>query len=133
MFAKTVLALGVIAACCGAPAGAAGSCMQKATTQMAMDACASAEAATADAHLAAAYKTLLARASGQMQAVANIHTAQRAWVAYRDAFLAAAFPAADKQAAYGSIYPMEAAELRARLTEQQIVAVKALADRYAPQ
>ena len=114
-----------------APAGAATSpCMQKASTQMAMDACAGADARSADARLSAAYGALLARAASQPGAPAKIRAAERAWTAYRDAYLAAAFPLADKQTAYGSIYPMEAAELRAQVTLRQVDAIDALIARY---
>jgi len=63
-------------------------------------------------------------------AAAKIRAAERAWTAYRDAYLAAAFPLADKQTVYGSIYPMEAAELRAQVTLRQVDAIDALIARY---
>jgi len=44
--------------------------------------------------------------------------AERAWIAYRDAYMGAMYPAKDKQAEYGSIYPMEADLLRAKLTQR---------------
>jgi len=40
------------------------------------------------------------------------------------------YPAKDKQAEYGSIYPLEANLLRARLTRQQTAALKDLLRRY---
>ena len=36
------------------------------------------------------------------QAVARIGNAERAWIAYRDAYIEATYPAKDKQTAYGS-------------------------------
>jgi len=50
--------------------------------------------------------------SAQTQAAMNAcadQELQRAWPGYRDAYLEAMFPAADKQTEYGSIYPMQLA------------------------
>jgi uncharacterized protein YecT (DUF1311 family) len=52
----------------------------------------------------------------QEEAVAKIKAAERAWITYRDAYMDATYPAKDKQAEYGPIYPMEANLLRAKLT-----------------
>ena len=101
-------------------------CNDKAKTQMEMNACASQEAARSDAELNEVYRKLLSQAASQQEAVAKIKAAERAWVAYRDAYMDAMYPAKDKQAEYGSIYPMEADLLRAKLTQQQVVALKEL-------
>ena len=58
------------------------------------------------------------QAASPPEAAAKIKTAQRAWIAYRDAYMGAMYPAKDKQAEYGSIYPMEADLLRAKLTQR---------------
>jgi hypothetical protein len=43
----------------------------------------------------------------------------------------AMYPAKNKQAEYGSIYPMEADLLRAKLTQQQVAALKELQQQYS--
>ncbi len=106
-------------------------CNDKAKTQMEMNACASQEAARSDAELNEVYRKLLSQAASQQEAVAKIKAAERAWVAYRDAYMDAMYPAKDKQAEYGSIYPMEADLLRAKLTQQQVVALKELLQQYS--
>ena len=62
-------------------------CLDKATTQMAMNTCASAEAARVDARLNDVYHKLLAEAAKQPEAVDKIQGAERAWIAYRDAYV----------------------------------------------
>ena len=106
-------------------------CNQKAKTQTDMNACASGEAARLDAELNEVYRKLLSQAASQAGAVAKVKAAERAWIAYRDAYLDAMYPAEDKPAEYGSIYPMEAELLRAKLTQQQVTALKELLKQYS--
>lgn len=106
-------------------------CDEKAKTQMEMNAYASEEAARADTELNDVYRKVLAQAGKQEEVVAKIKAAERAWIAYRDAYMEAMYPAKDKQAEYGSIYPMEANLLRARLTRRQVAALKELLQQYS--
>ena len=106
-------------------------CNEKAKTQMEMNACASEESARADAELNEVYRKVLAEAGKQEEAVAKIKAAERAWIAYRDAYMDAMYPAKNKQAEYGSIYPMEADLLRAKLTQRQVTALKELLQQYS--
>jgi uncharacterized protein YecT (DUF1311 family) len=106
-------------------------CNEKAKTQMEMNACASEEAARADADLNDVYRKVLAQAGKQEEAVTKIKAAERAWIAYRDAYMDAMYPAKNKQAEYGSIYPMEADLLRAKLTKRQVTALKELLQQYS--
>ena len=105
-------------------------CNGKAKAQMEMNACASDEAARVDAALNDVYRKLLSKAASPPEAAAKIKAAERAWIAYRDAYMDAMYPAKDKQAEYGSIYPMEADLLRAKLTERQVTALKELLQQY---
>jgi uncharacterized protein YecT (DUF1311 family) len=73
-------------------------CNQKAKTQTEMNACASEEAARVDAELKGVYHQLLFQAGNQEEAVAKIKIAERAWIAYRDAYMDAMYPAKNKQA-----------------------------------
>lgn len=105
-------------------------CMGNAKTQTNMNACASDEAARADAELDKAYRRLLAQAGTQVDVVAKVDAAERAWVAYRDAYMDAMYPAKNKRAAYGSSYPMDADLLRAKLTQRQVTALNELSRQY---
>ena len=107
------------------------SCSEKAKTQNEANACANEEAARVDAELNDIYSTLLSRAASQPGATAKIKAAERAWIAYRDAYIDAMYPAKDKQAEYGSVYPMEVDFLRAKLTRQQVAALKELLRQYS--
>ena len=66
-------------------------CNEKAKTQTEMNACARDEAARADAELNEVYRKVLAQAGKQDEAVAKIKAAERAWIAYRDAYMDAMF------------------------------------------
>ena len=106
-------------------------CSEKAKTQTEMNHCASDEAARADTELNEVYRKLLSQAASQEEAVAKIKAAERAWIVYRDAYLDAMYPAKDKQAEYGSIYPMEANLFRAKLTQRQVTALKEMLQQYS--
>jgi uncharacterized protein YecT (DUF1311 family) len=106
-------------------------CNEKAKTQAEMNVCASGEAARVDAELNELYRKVLAQAAKQEEAVAKIKAAERAWITYRDAYMDAMYPAKNKQAEYGSIYPMEADLLRAKLTQRQVMALKELLQQYS--
>jgi uncharacterized protein YecT (DUF1311 family) len=107
-------------------------CSDKANTQSEMTVCASDESARVDAKLNGTYRALLARVASQPEALAKIKAAQRAWIAYRDAYIEASYPAKDKATEYGSIYPLEVTLLRARLTQRQIGALEDMLQRYTP-
>jgi len=106
------------------------SCLEKALAQKELNACAGEEEKRVDAELNDVYKALLAAAAAQPNAVAKITAAERAWIAYRDAYMEAMYPAPNKISEYGSIYPMEADLLRAELTTQQIRALRDLLKQY---
>ena len=106
-------------------------CNEKAKVQAEMNACASDEAARVEAELNRVYQKLLSQVASQPEATAKIKAAERAWIAYRDAYMDAMYPAKDKQAEYGSIYPMEADLLRAKLTQRQVTALKELLQQYS--
>ncbi len=106
-------------------------CNDKAKTQGEMNACASEEAARVDAELNAVYRKLLSKAATQPEAVVKIKASERAWITYRDAYMEAMYPAKDKQTEYGSIYPMEADLLKAKLTRQQVAALEEMLKQYS--
>ena len=101
-------------------------CNEKAKTQPEMNACASAELARVEAQMDDVYNTLLTKTESQPEALAKIKAAQKAWLVYRDAYIAAMYPAKNKQTEYGSMYPMKVNMLRAKLTQKQVAALKEL-------
>jgi uncharacterized protein YecT (DUF1311 family) len=107
-------------------------CSEKANTQSEMTACASDESARVDAKLNATYRAILARVASQPGALAKIKAAQRAWIAYRDAYIEATYPAKDNATEYGSIYPPEVTLLRAKVTQRQLAALENMLQRYTP-
>ncbi len=105
-------------------------CLEKAGTQLAMNACASEEARRAEADLNAIYQKVLSATTKNAAFGEKIRAAERAWLAYRDAYIDAMYPAKDKQAAYGSVFSMEVNLLRSKLTQQQASALKELLKQY---
>jgi len=101
-------------------------CSEKAITQMAMNACAGDEARRTDAELNRVYKQLLLKVAKDAAATSKIKAAEKLWVAYRDAYIEAMYPAEDKQTAYGTMYPMEVNLLTAKLSRQHTSALKEL-------
>jgi len=105
--------------------------MDKADTQTAMHTCASEEARRVDVDLDDIYNKLLSAARNQSGAVEKTKVLQKAWTAYRDAYIDAMYPAENKLAVYGSVFLTEVNLLRAKLTYQQIVALKNLIKQYS--
>lgn len=105
-------------------------CMQNAVAQDQLDHCASDEAARADEELNQTYKNALSKMSGDQNASAKLKAFERAWIAYRDGYMDAMYPAKDKQQSYGSIFPMEADLLRAHLSREQTKAIADIVSEY---
>jgi len=96
-----------------APAAWAEDCDRGDDSQSMMNICADADRQAADAKLNAAYKDLVGRndqASNKL-----LQTAQRAWIAFRDA--ECAYSTADSQG--GSIHPMEVSQCLTELTNER--------------
>jgi uncharacterized protein YecT (DUF1311 family) len=106
-------------------------CSAKASTQIAMNACASAEATREDKELNSVYAEVLVKAAGKPEYAEKVKAAERAWVAYRDAYIEAMYPAKDKQTEYGSMYPLNVDLLRAKLTQRQALALRELLKQYS--
>lgn len=71
----------------------------------------------ADKELNSVYRQLQEQYKSEPEFLAKLKAAQRAWIQFRDAHLEARFPLPDKQAMYGSVYPVCAEEILADLTE----------------
>ena len=103
-------------------------CQNVAISQTDMDICADAGMKQADADLNAVYQKLLITRSSDTLATAKLKAFERAWITYRNAYLEAAYPSKHKRVEYGSMYPMEYAQVRTKLTREQIQILNALAD-----
>jgi uncharacterized protein YecT (DUF1311 family) len=101
-------------------------CGDQAKTQLEMNACASEELARTDANMDRVYRLLLSRTKNQQVLVGKVEALQKVWIAYRDSYMDAMYPAENKQAEYGTIFPMEADLLRAKLTQQHIANLREL-------
>jgi uncharacterized protein YecT (DUF1311 family) len=97
-----------------------------AKTQLEMNECSHAEDQRAEEEMNRLYRQLLTRASSNPVYRQKVEAAQKAWLAYRDAELEAKYPAQDKRAEYGSVYPMCFANDRTDMTQQRIQEIKAL-------
>ena len=124
--AAFALALGGIATAGTTPAPAATAssssdkCMDNAQSQAAMDACASQSLAATDKELNQVYQQVLTKYASDKAFTAKLRTAQKAWVAFRDAELEARYPASDKSLQYGSVYPMCADNELEAMTRKRI-------------
>jgi len=107
-------------------------CTDKAQTQFELDKCASDEAARADLALDTVYRGFLVKIAGDSLAIAKLRQAETAWLRYRDAYIEAAYPARDKQLAYGTEYPMDVDLLLAKLTREHLAATAYLINEYQP-
>jgi uncharacterized protein YecT (DUF1311 family) len=99
-------------------------CDKTAKTQADLTECASEDYKRADNELNRIYQHLLAKAAGDPVAVEKIKAAQRAWVAFRDAQIAAIYPAENPQRKYGTVFPMCANLALSDLTKQRTEMLK---------
>jgi uncharacterized protein YecT (DUF1311 family) len=93
------------AASAAAQASGGDKCMDNAQSQADMTACSSQSLSAADKELNQVYQQVLSKYAKDTVFVTKLKTAQKAWLAFRDAELAARFPDNDKSN-YGSVYPM---------------------------
>jgi uncharacterized protein YecT (DUF1311 family) len=100
-------------------------CMDNAQSQAAMDECASQSLAAADKELNQVYQQVLAKFASDKVFTAKLRTAQKAWIAFRDAELEARYPASNKSLQYGSVYPMCANNELEAMTRQRIEELRA--------
>jgi uncharacterized protein YecT (DUF1311 family) len=99
-------------------------CSSSAQTQAEMnrDACLKSE--KADVEMNAVYRTVLNNYKQDALFVAKFKTAQRAWIAFRDAHLESLYPSPNKLLAYGSVNPSCRCEVLAELTAERTNALK---------
>ncbi len=99
-------------------------CDKTAQTQADLTECGSTDYKGADDELNRTYQQLLKKAAGDPIAVQKIRAAQSAWVAFRDAQIAALYPGEDKQKEYGTVFPMCANLALADLTRERTKMLK---------
>lgn len=110
-------------------------CAKNAGTQYESNVCAFEEVKRVEAEMGRVYEILLSRATGtevEPEAPSKIRVMQGAWIAYRDAYIEARYPAENTQLEYGTIYVMNSALMRARLARRQIMALRELLPHYPP-
>ncbi len=105
------------------PALAAEDCSRLAT-QLEMNACSGRNLEAADAALNDAYRRIVARLAQDAAATGQLRTAQRAWIAFRDA--ECAFAASSVEG--GSIYPMISSDCLRAATEARTAALRTYLD-----
>jgi len=84
------------------------------------------ELRTAEAEMNSLLENLTRKAGNNRDALAKLNRAQSAWVAYREAHLAAMWPSATPQADYGSVHPMCVLHTRTALTKVRIEELKSM-------
>ena len=94
-----------------------------AQSQAAYNAAACAALKKADAELNAVYTAVLKKNADDKHFIDKLKTAQRAWVAFRDAEMAARYPAKDKWE-YGSAFDLCWCNALAALTQQRTEQLK---------
>jgi len=104
--------------------GTLSKCLSAAKTQYESNQCAGRDYQQADRELNETYQAVIKKMSidgGKKGAlfVQKFRAAQRAWLKWRDAEMQAIYPAKDKQDAYGSIFPLCAAERMAEMTRER--------------
>ena len=94
-------------------------CMDS-TTQRDLNICADKAARSAQARLNSLLKKIRTANTDDKEFLAALDESQKAWGQYRDAQMKLRFPKKDKQAEYGSVFPMCAAQEGESLTEKRI-------------
>jgi len=92
-------------------------------TQSAMNLRAGRNARRADSTLNAVYHQLELKYATDSVALRKLRAAEQAWLAFRDAQIAATYPAEEKKR-YGSVFPMCASGLVEELTRQRIAQLR---------
>tara|TARA_Y100001947_G_C10189389_1_gene240044 strand:+ start:204 stop:668 length:465 start_codon:yes stop_codon:yes gene_type:complete len=133
--ARSIFAVtGAMLAFATAPAlaqDASEACWDKAVTQRDLTDCAARDMDAAEIQMNTLYAIVLDKFRGDPVALGKIRTAQQAWLAFREAHVAAIYPKADTpdaQYEYGSSLPMCMASVAADLTGPRIAQLRDWAD-----
>ena len=121
------LYVAALAAACMSTATAAGlsalaSCQTQAKNQVEINQCGAGNQQAAERELNVAYQAVLKKMAADKEFLVKFRAAQRAWLKWRDAEMAAIYPADNPQSEYGSVFPMcwsaQLAELDRERTRQ---------------
>jgi uncharacterized protein YecT (DUF1311 family) len=107
-------------------------CWKAKTAQSEMNHCADLDARQADADLNRVYGELLSKLKSDENAIKKLRAAQRARLAFRDARLQELYPATDKQAEYGSMYPMCYAQVATAMTKERTTQLRRMLEDKDP-
>lgn len=99
-------------------------CDSPAQTQAEMNQDACAKYKKADAEMNAVYQQVLNKYKQEPGFLAKFKTAQRAWIAFRDAHLESLYPEPNKLRAYGSVNPVCRCSVLAELTAERTKQLK---------
>ena len=83
-----------------------------------------AECKKVDIELNNVYQKILTKYKSDSIFIDRFKKTQKIWISYRDAELEMKFPAENKQAEYGSVYPMCVSHFIKKLTEERIEKLK---------
>ncbi|MCY7353942.1 MAG: DUF1311 domain-containing protein [Lysobacter sp.] len=128
---KLELLLLMVLASVAFTANAADTCMAKAQTQEDMNACAGSELVAADRELNTVYQQVMRMHAKDKNFIQKLRAAQRAWLVFRDAELAARYPDPNAMAAYGSVHVVCTAGLKSQLTRTRITQLRMWLDGIA--
>jgi uncharacterized protein YecT (DUF1311 family) len=107
-------------------------CWKTAMAQSEMTRCAGLDARDTDADLNHVYQELLSKLKSDENATNKLRTAQRAWIAFKDAHLQELYPAQDKQREYGSMYSMCYAQVSTAMTKERTSQLRKILDGKDP-
>ena len=116
---RFIYALMFCSVCFGQEQNTFSDCQKKASSQRDLQVCADHEFRRVEAAMTQTYHQLLTKAKCDPVAEKKIEAAQQSWLAFRDTQLEATYPHEDKEAEYGSAYPMCALLLKTELTRQR--------------
>jgi uncharacterized protein YecT (DUF1311 family) len=119
---RAVMAVTVVLLCLTSPSLAQkpkADCFDS-NTQLGLDKCADKSARAAQARLDSLLKQIRANNAGDEEFLAALEKSQKAWEQYRDAQMELRFPKKNKQAEYGTVFPMCASIDGESLTEERI-------------
>lgn len=106
-------------------------CADGAKVQFEMNKCASEEAARSEKSMEASLDLLTNQMKGDGVAIARLRDEEQVWKRFRDAYLAAMFPAKDKQV-YGTQVVEEIDLARSKLTLEHKAQLEELLKHYEP-
>ena len=100
------------------------SCFDHAETQLAINLCNSADNQTADQELNSVYQAVLNKHANDKKFIENIKLAQRAWLKWRDAEMAAIYPEQKQAEFYGSSFAGCWSDQLATLTRERTLQLR---------